>query len=119
MRTVGIVIRAGRNQLDCVAPENGEVAIVLLPDRQVPGVVRMSLGPVTELMAAQGIPGRGGNVQMIVHRHAASLHVKLAQQSADAEQNAPRIVADDEDDWVELFSLDRNLIAFRTAGAAQ
>ena len=60
VRAVGIVVRAGRNQLDGIAAEDRQVAEVLLPDRQVPGVVGIGLGAVAELVAAQRILGGGG-----------------------------------------------------------
>ena len=97
MRTVRVIIRTWRDQLDGVAAEDGEVAIVLFPDGQIPGVIGMGFRPVTELMAAQRIFGRGGNIHVVVHRHATALHVQFAQQPPDAEHQPARIVADDKD----------------------
>ena len=52
MGAVGIVIRPGRNQFDGVCPEDGQVANIALPLREVPGIVGIRLWSVAKLMTA-------------------------------------------------------------------
>ncbi len=116
MRTVAVIVRARRDQLDGVATEDDEVAEVLLPRGQVPGVVGMGLGPVAELMPTQRILGRGGDVQFIREGRTAALHVQFAQQSANAKQHAARIVTDDEYPRTRRAALDAEPVAFGATG---
>src|SRR5438128_9863012 len=94
MRTVGIVIRARRDQLDRVGAEHGQVADVLLPEREIPAVVRIRLGSIAELMAANGVLGGGSNAEIVGKGYLASSQMHFAQQPADAKQHSARIVAD-------------------------
>src|SRR5439155_25953899 len=118
MRTVAVIVRARWDQLDRVAAKDRQVAKVLLPDGQVPGVVRIALGAIAELVSAQRVLGRGRDVQTVVHAYTAALQVKLAQQPPDPEQYPARIVADHEDHRVGLAMLDRHLVTLRPAHTA-
>ena len=119
MRAVGVVVRARRDQFDGVATKHGQVAKILFPGWKVPGVVGMGFGPVAELVSAQRIFRRGDDLQIIRDRHAAALHAKLAQQSADAKQHAAGIVADDENVGVRLARFDQELKTFGGIRAAR
>ena len=55
---VGGVVRARGDQLDGVGAEDGQIADISLPLRQVPGVVGVGLGTIAELVAAERIPWR-------------------------------------------------------------
>ena len=105
MGAVGGVVGTGRDQLDGVGAEDGQLADVPLPLRQVPGVVRVGLGTIAKLMAAERILGRRGQVEPLRQRHLPGRHAQRAQQPPDAEEDASGIVADDRHDR-------------RTAGAA-
>ena len=93
MRTVGIIIRTGWNQLNGIAAKHRQVAEVLLPGGQVPGVVRVALGAIPQLVPAQRILGSGGDIQLVPQAHSPPPHSQLAEQISDAEQNAALIVA--------------------------
>ncbi len=93
VRASGGVVAARRNQLDRVAAEHGQVAIVLLPLRQIPGVVAVGLGPIAKLMPTQRILGRSGHIEIAVERDLVRVEVQLAQQVANAKQHAPLVVA--------------------------
>src|SRR5438445_13732447 len=95
MRTISVIVGARRDQLDGIAAENGQVAKILLPNGEVPGIIGIAFGAVTELMSAQGILGSAGDVEIVAYGDAAPLQVKFAQQSADTEQNPARVIAND------------------------
>ena len=97
MRAVGVVVGPGRNQLDGVGAEDGQVADVPLPLRQVPAVVGIGLGAVAELMAAEGIPRARFDLERRRQQDAALGRPQLAEQPADAEEHAACVVAGDED----------------------
>src|SRR5713226_7351747 len=92
MRTLSLIIGARWYQFDCVAAEDGEVAKVLLPSGQVPGIVGIAFGPVTELMSAQ--------------------------QSAAPEQHSPCVIANDEDRRTALPAPDTHPITLRSTDRA-
>src|SRR6266567_6842181 len=114
MRTLSFIIGARWYQFDCVAAEDGKVAKVLLPGGQVPGIVGIAFGPVTELMSAQRVLGGGSHVQFLGQRHTPAPHLKFAQQSADPEQPSPCVIADDEDRRTALPAPDAHPIALRS-----
>ena len=92
VRAVACVVAARRNQLDGVAAEHGQVAIVLLPLAQVPGVVTVGLRPIAELMPAQRISGRAGFAPAVGDARGAALHPHLAQQTSDPEKHPAVVV---------------------------
>ena len=99
MRAVGRVVGARRQQLDRVGAEDRQVADVLLPHRHRPGVVRIRLRAIAELMSAQAVLRSAGDVQNSRDEHPPPGDSQLAQQPTDAEQHSARIVAGDHDDW--------------------
>ena len=54
MWAIVVVITPRRNQLQRIHPENHHVTVILLPYPHVPRIIRIRLGPVTQLMASQG-----------------------------------------------------------------
>src|SRR5258706_1479812 len=113
MRAVGVIVRAGWYQLDGIAAKDSQVAKVLLPHRQIPGIVRIAFWTEPQLMSAQREPGCAGDGQIIIHGRTATLHVHFPKQSADAEKNTPRIVSDDIDRRVWASTIDENLVTLR------
>ena len=91
------VVGARGDQLDGVGAEDGEVADVPLPLREVPGVVRVRLRPVAELVPADRHLGRGLDPEPVREEHPPARHPQLAEQPADAEEDASGVVAGDED----------------------
>jgi hypothetical protein len=57
MGAVGRVVGTGRDELDGIGAEDGQLADVPVPLSQVPGVVGVGLGQLAELVAAQRVPG--------------------------------------------------------------
>ena len=112
VRTAGVVVRPRRNQLDGIAAEHDEVADVLFPSRHVPRVVRVGLGPVAELVAAQPVRRRRRDIEVVWKRDDARAHPQAAEQVTDPEQDASRIVADDEHGRSARDSFDANPITF-------
>ena len=55
MRAIGVVIRARRDHLDGIGAEDREIADVVLPLGQVPGIIRVGLGPIAELVPAERV----------------------------------------------------------------
>ena len=94
---VGGVVGARGDQLDGVGAEDREVADVLLPLREVPGVVRVRLRPVAELVPPDRHLGRGLDPEPVREEHPPARHPQLAEQPADAEEDASGVVAGDED----------------------
>src|SRR4029077_15942806 len=92
---IGSVVGARWYEFDGVAAEHGEVAVILLPSGQIPSVIGVALGAIAELVSAQRVFGGRSHIQVIVHGHTARAHLQLTEQSADAEQDAPGIMADD------------------------
>ena len=98
VRAVRIVIRARRDQLDGVGAEHHEVPDILLPHRQRPGIVRVRLRSVSQLMPPKRKARRGGDIRTVRQGDATPFHVQRAQQAPHAEQDSSGIAADDEDD---------------------
>ena len=105
MRAVGLVIGARRDQLDGVGSEDGQIANVLLPHRHGPAIVGIGLRPVAELMAAQGITRGAGFAPAVGNGNRTFFHSQLAQQTANAKQDAARIVSRDSDPGVAGFDV--------------
>src|SRR5438309_2769997 len=101
------------DQFDGIATEDNEVSNILLPPRDIPGVVGIGLGPVTELVSAQPVSWRGCDAEIVRQRDGAGFHAQCAQQMSDAEQHAARVVADDENQRRAFASFDANPITFR------
>ncbi len=96
MGAVGIVVGPGRDQLDRIRPEDGQIADIALPLRQVPGVVRIRLGAIAQLVAAERELRRRGQVERPWQRHMARTHAQLSQEPADAEEDAAGVIAGDQ-----------------------
>src|SRR5262245_291727 len=99
MGTVGIVIRARRNQFDGIGAEYGQVANVLFPEREIPTVVGVGLRSIAQLMAAKPEFGGRGNVDVAGQGYFATCQVYLSEEPTDTEQHAAGIVADDKHRW--------------------
>ncbi len=97
VRAVGGIVGARRDQLDGVGAEDDEVANVLLPHGDGPAIVGVGLGAVAQLVAAQGVPGRGGEAQIVGRIHGVAVHVQVAEQGAGAEERAAGVVAHHQD----------------------
>ncbi len=82
MRAVGVVVGAGRDQLDGVGAEERQLADVTLPLRQVPGVVGIRLGTIAELVAAERVLRRRGQIEPLRQRH-------LARAQAESRRSRP------------------------------
>ena len=108
MRAGRIVVGARRNQLDGIATEDHEVADVLFPPRHIPRVVGICLGPVTELVPAQPVPGRRRDAEIVGKFNGAWIHPQTAKKVADPEYDPARIVADDEHHLSAPGSFDAN-----------
>src|SRR5439155_20380372 len=87
---------ARRDQLDGVRAEHRQVTDVLLPEGEIPAVIRIGFGSIAELVAAKFKFGGRDKLRMFNQRYLAARQVHLAQQPADAEQYPARIVANDE-----------------------
>ena len=96
MRAAGVVVGTRRDQLDGIGTEDGQVAEVTLPLGQVPGVVRIGLGTIAQLMTAERISRCRGQVEPLRQGHVARAQSQRAQKPADTEEHAPGIVADDQ-----------------------
>src|SRR5262245_27358598 len=105
MRTVGGVIGTRRNQLNGVRAKDGQVAYVLLPHRQRPAVVGIGLRAIAELMPAQRVFRRRNDVEAVGQGDLALRHPQRAQQAADAEEYAARVIASDRDRIARGFDL--------------
>ena len=68
------IVRTRRNQLHRVAAKDGQVANILLPDSQIPRVIRMGLGTITELMPAKLVSWSAGDFEIRRQRDAAVDH---------------------------------------------
>src|SRR5213076_107606 len=112
VRTGGGVIRARRDQFDGVATEDNEVSNILLPSRDIPSVIRIGLGPVTELVSAQPVSWRGCDVEIVRQRDGAGFQAQAAEQMSDAEQHAARVIADDENHRSAFALFDANPVTF-------
>ena len=108
-----IVVRARRNQLDGIAAKHHEIAKVLLPALDVPRIVRIGLGSVTELVSAQPVSRSRRDAQLVRQTDGARFHPQTAQQMSDAEQHAARVVADDHYCRRAWALLDPDPITFR------
>src|SRR5438034_10641946 len=97
MRTVRGVVRARRDELHGVSAEDGQVPDVLLPYRQRPAVIRIGLGPVTQLVTTKGILGRCCYREAVRQTHCSSLHLQGSKQAPYAEEDAARVIAGHED----------------------
>ena len=95
VRAIGRIVGTRRNQLDGVGAEDRQVAYVAFPLRHVPPVVGVSLGPVAQLVAAQGVLRRGLNIQRARQGDRIAAHFECAQQAAHAEQNSALVIAHD------------------------
>ena len=84
-------VRRG-NELDGVGAEDGEVADVFAPTGGVPGVVRVRLRPVAELVAADAQPGSGGHVEIGPEKHPPIDESQLAEQFPDSEENPAGVI---------------------------
>ncbi len=118
VRAIGGIVGAGRNELDGVGAEDGEVADVAFPHRDAPGVVGIGLGAVAQLMAAQGVFGRGLNIERAGEGDRIAAHFEGAQQAADAEEDAAFVVADDLDAGRAAVVEGAQAIAFGGQGSA-
>ena len=78
MRAVGVIIRAGRNQLNRVRTEDGQIPHVLVPSGDVPAIVGICFGTITELVAAQTVARCRGDVHIIAEEYLAASHVQSA-----------------------------------------
>src|SRR5678815_2290153 len=96
MWAVRIIVRTGRYQFNGIAPEDSEIAEVLLPDTKIPGIVGITFRAIPELMASQGIIGGSGYFEVVRQSNEGGTHFQFAEQSSDAEQHAARVIADDE-----------------------
>ena len=97
MGAVGIVVGARRNQLDGVCSEHGKVPDILLPHGNGPAIVGVGFGAIAELVTAQPVMRGGFDVNIGIGGDAALPHMQSAEQVADAEENATRVVACDGD----------------------
>ncbi len=118
VRAIGGIVGAGRNQLDGVGAEDGEVADVAFPHRDAPGVVGVGLGAVAQLMAAQRVFRRGLNIERAGKGDRIAAHFEGAQQAADAEEDAALVVADDLDAGRAAVVEGAQAIAFGGQGSA-
>ena len=84
MRAVRVVVRARRNKFNQVAAEKRQFADVLVPHRYRPAVVGIGFGAIAELVAAQGVLGRGLPYRECGHFHFQPRHAQRAQELADA-----------------------------------
>src|SRR5436190_17178935 len=82
---------------DDVDAEERQLADVLLELRGVPRVVRVGLRAIAELMAADGIGGRGGEIEGRVEPEIAARPVQLAQEAAGTEERAAWVGAGNPD----------------------
>ena len=89
MGAVAGVVRARRDELDGVAAEDGQVAIILLPLREVPGVVAIGLRSIAQLMAAQWIRGGRGNAELAIELDFVGGHSQ-ARNSLPTPNSTPR-----------------------------
>ncbi len=96
MRTVRVVVGTRRNELDRIAAEDGQVADVLLPLGQVPGIVGIRFGPIAKLMTANRHGRRGRHLQRSRQHDPIARHLEGAKQFPNAEENTARIVAGNE-----------------------
>ena len=80
------------HQLGRVGSEDSEIADILFPKRDRPSVIRIGFRTIAELVAAQRVLRRGGDVQIVRDGDLSTTHVHLAQQPANPEQHAPRVV---------------------------
>ena len=87
-----------RDVLDGVAAKQHDLADVLVVLRLVPAVVGVRVVTVAELMAANRVARRRLDVDGRGKRRRAARPRQRAQQSADAEERAARVGADDPDD---------------------
>ncbi len=62
MRAIGKIVRARRNQFDRVGTEHRQIANVLIPCRNGPGIIGIGFRAIAKLMAAQAIGGSGRDV---------------------------------------------------------
>ena len=65
MRAVRLIIRSRRHQFDGVRAEHRQIANILIPGRDIPGIVGIRFGPITELMSTDCDLGRRGYVEAI------------------------------------------------------
>ena len=85
MRTVVIVVGAGRDQFDCVGAEDNHVTEILLKNCGSPGVVGVDLGAVAQLVTAQFVFRCGGDVEVVVDGGCVVVPAEGAEELADAE----------------------------------
>ena len=95
MRAVGGIVGARRDQFDGVAAEDRQIADVLLEDGDGPGVIGVRFRAVAQLVAAQRVARRARFREAIGKLDRAASDAQFAQQPADAEQDAARVVAGD------------------------
>ncbi len=119
MGAVGRVVGARRNQLDGIGAEDGEIADVLLPHRQRPAVEAVRLGPIAELMPAQGNLWNGGNANIGRQRGPVFRQLHLAQEIADTEEDAAGIVPRNTDGGHVPIARRPNAIALRLTAAVR
>jgi hypothetical protein len=77
-----------RDRLDAVGPEESQLPNVLLHLRDAECVVRIGLWPVSQLMASDGVGGRGPDRDRIVDREPALSPIEFPQQVASGEQRS-------------------------------
>lgn len=95
MGTVTVVIGPWRHQLDRIGSPDRQIANILLPHRDIPGIIGVGLRSVAELMAPQRILWRGGYIEWDGQRDTIRRHFESPQQMADPKENSTRIVAAD------------------------
>ena len=92
-RAGGVVVRQGRQQLHRVGAEQRKLPHVLIVNLRRPCVIGVGLGPVAQLMSAQGENRRLGHAQPIGKGHVVPVPAHAPQQTAHAVQRAMGIRA--------------------------
>ncbi len=95
VRAVGGIVGARRDQLDGIAAKDRKVADVLLEDGDGPSVIRIRFRTVAQLVAAQRVARRARFREAIGKSDGTAGNAQFAQESADTEQDAARVVAGD------------------------
>src|SRR5260370_6477756 len=110
MRTIPGVVGARWNEFDGIRAEDNEIADVLLPESEVPAVVRVGLRAIAELMAAERIFGGAGDFEVVRQCYAITAHAQFAQKATDTKQESAGIVAKNDDCRRGAAPIDRNMV---------
>ncbi len=120
MRALIGVVRTRRYQFDRVRAEDRQVAYVLVVHLDRERIVRIHLGAVSELMAAQLQAGRSRSLEFVFHlQNASALHPQIAQQVPHAEQHPARVIAGHHDVPIDNLHAERFVSARRGRHPAQ